>query len=266
MIRHGIRARRALQAELHRRGVAASGLLLGLLQTVLCVGFLVILVYIFLFFVEESMYFQVDDIQVRGTRSLGAAAVQRQAGVALGDNMVGLDVSEAEARLDTMPFVRQSEVSRYFPNVVTIEIEERIPIAGVQMPNSVAEIDSEGVVLRELSPHELHVGPLINGEPEQWIAAVGERIESKRLEAALEVWRRFAAIALAAEMTVSEIWVREVNDIRMFCDELPFEIRWGRGDFETQARRLAALWEERGDELDCEYYLDLRWGQDVACW
>lgn len=266
MMHHSVPFRGVLDATIQRRGLAAPGLLFGLLQTVLCVGFLIVLVYIFRFFIEESMYFQVDDIQVRGVRSLNAAHVQRRAGVALGDNMVGLDVAEAEARLDAMPFVRQSEVSRYFPNVVTIEIEERIPIAGVQMPNSIAEIDSEGVVLRELSPHELHVGPLINGEPAQWVAGVGERIESARLEAGLEVWRRFAATALAAEMTVSEIWVREVNDIRMFCDELPFEIRWGRGDFETQARRLAALWEERGDELDCEYYLDLRWGQDVACW
>ncbi len=265
-MRYCIRTRSALTAKSRQRGLAAPGLVFGLLQAVLCVGFLIILFYVFRFFVEESMYFQVDDIQVRGVRSLNAAHVQRRAGVEVGDNMVGLDVAEARARLDAMPFVRRSEVSRSFPNIVTIEIEERIPIAGVQMPNSIAEIDSEGVVLRELSPHELHVGPLINGEPAQWVAAVGEQIESGRLQAGLEVWRQFAATALAAEMTVSEIWVREVNDIRMFCDELPFEIRWGRGDFETQARRLAALWKERGDELDCEYYLDLRWGQDVACW
>ncbi|MFO7774475.1 MAG: FtsQ-type POTRA domain-containing protein [Candidatus Hydrogenedentota bacterium] len=261
-----VRSRRTLQAKREERGLAASGLLVGLLQAGLCIGFLLLLGYVFLVFVEESMYFRVDDIHVSGTRTLDAAAVQRRAGLAPGDSMVGLPVSEAEARLDAMPFVRQSEVSRYFPNVVTIQIEERIPVAGVEMPNSIAEIDSEGVVLRELSPHELHVGPLINGEPEQWIAAAGERIESARLRAGLDVWRSFAGTALAAEMTVSEIWVKDVNDIRMFCDELPFEIRWGRGDLEKQARRLAALWEERGDELDCEYYLDLRWGKDVACW
>ncbi len=266
MMHYSVPFRGVLDATIQRRGLAASSLLFGLLQIALCAGFIIMLVCLFLYFVEESTYFRVSDIQISGTRGLDVEQIERRAGVALGDNMRGLDVAEAEARLNAMPRVRQSEVIRHFPNLVTIDIEERIPIAGVQMPNSIAEIDSEGVVVRELKPHELHVGPLISAEPGQWIAAVGERIESARLQAGLDVWRSFAATALAAEMTVSEIWVREVNDIRMFCDELPFEIRWGRGDFETQARRLAALWKERGGELDCEYYLDLRWGKDVACW
>jgi len=51
----------------------------------------------------------------------------------------------------------------------------------------------------------------------------------------------------------------------MYCDELQFEIRWGRDDVVQQARNLDVLWQQRGADLPCTSYLDLRFGQDLAC-
>ncbi len=70
---------------------------------------------------------------------------------------------------------------------------------------------------------------------------------------------------MASVTPVDELAVYDDNDIRMYCATLPFEIRWGRGDYDVQARRLDILWQELEGRLPCTEYLDLRFGRDLAC-
>lgn len=70
---------------------------------------------------------------------------------------------------------------------------------------------------------------------------------------------------MAAQVNVSEISAARANEILMYCEELPFEIRWGRGDPVAQAERLDFLWNAKGGHLECAEYLDLRFDNDLVC-
>ena len=93
----------------------------------------------------------------------------------------------------------------------------------------------------------------------------GEVLEQGNLRAAMALWRTFDASDLRNALTVSELAVYGTDDIRMYCDEVPYELRWGRGHIERQVRRLEVLWSELDGVLGCAEYLDLRFDRDLVC-
>jgi len=85
------------------------------------------------------------------------------------------------------------------------------------------------------------------------------------LKAALAVWAAFSRTAMAGDVSVSEISAARENRVCMYCDELNFEIRWGGEDLERQAGKLDVFWRAQNKNIRCKEYLDLRFGNDVAC-
>ena len=79
------------------------------------------------------------------------------------------------------------------------------------------------------------------------------------------LWQAFEESRLHDVLTVSELAVYDADDIRMYCDEVPYELRWGRGHFERQVRRLEVLWSELDGVLGCTEYLELRFDRVLAC-
>ena len=51
----------------------------------------------------------------------------------------------------------------------------------------------------------------------------------------------------------------------MYCDELGFEIRWGRDHIDKQSKKLGIFWSNQNKNVSCKEYVDLRFGNDVAC-
>jgi hypothetical protein len=51
----------------------------------------------------------------------------------------------------------------------------------------------------------------------------------------------------------------------MFCDNLDYEIRWGRLDAREQAQTLDIFWRAEKGAPPCHEYLDLRFENEVAC-
>jgi hypothetical protein len=95
--------------------------------------------------------------------------------------------------------------------------------------------------------------------------APGQRLTDRALTRALAVWRAFGTTVMAHDVTVSEICAAHESRICMYCDELNFEIRWGRDNFQKQAAKLDAFWLSQGKRVNCKDYVDLRFGNDVAC-
>lgn len=154
---------------------------------------------------------------------------------------------------------------REFPDTVYVTVTERMPKAAVLVDNRCYLMDGECVVLEELPIGPEHVGPLITGIPNLGSIEPGETVDKPELREAMAVWDAFSRTGMARDVNISEIAAVGINDIRMYCDELPFELRWGRGHYENQARRLDILWETKEKRLDCTEYLDLRFDKDLVC-
>lgn len=106
---------------------------------VLVVGLLAIL---------GSSLFSVTDIDVTGVRSADPAEVDVVVAALMDQPVLLVDTDEAEQRLEAIAFVETARVRPDFPNSVSIEIRERVPVATVQGTDGQFRIlDAEGRVL-----------------------------------------------------------------------------------------------------------------------
>lgn len=216
-------------------------------------------------YVMTSPRFQVRNIRVEGANVLREERIMEAAGITSADNVLLSDTEAIRERVAALPYVKRAEVQRVYPDTVVIRIEERVAAAILLVNNRAYEVDAEGVVLRAVNPVSAPAMPLITNVPNLPVLEPGTQIIEPAFYNALEVWRAFCSVPLSQELTLSELSAEAANTIRMICDEIPYEIRWGRTDFYLQAQRLEALWRQRGGVLPCAAYLDLRFDNDVVC-
>ena len=216
-------------------------------------------------YLKVSPLFLVKEVSVTGDKVLTKDEIILQSGITMGDNAIFLEAEGAEQRIRMMPYVKSCQVERMFPDLVAITIEERVAVATLEVDKHFFELDDSGIVLREINPGMPSVGALITNVPDLGHVKPGQKLSQHSLYKALSVWKAFSNEPMGKEIIVSEISAAKENDILMFCNEIPFEIRWGRGDIETQAKRLDYLWHTKGTQLACTEYLDLRFDKDLAC-
>lgn len=251
---------RRLSRQHHRRGI-----LLFLVEITLALLLISGTVFAAYRYIIDSNYLKVRTLRIEGMRSVSAETIREAAGITEADNLLLLDLAGVRARIEAVPYIQHCEVHPAFPNAVVIQIEEREPSATLLVNRHLYELDQSGVVLRELDARSGKTGPFITNVPKLAYVRVGERVDDPALQSALAVWRAFSAVSVAREVTVSEIAAFSQNNILMYCDDLGFEIRWGRTDFEGQARRLDVFWRAKSNQLACNEYIDLRFDGKVVC-
>lgn len=238
----------------------AAGVM-ALLYSALLGGF----AYGFYEYVSDTPRLKVRHVRIEGLDRVGAEEVLDAAGVTQEDTILFLQPDRIAAQVSAMPYVRSCTVTRQFPDRVVVGVMERRPVATLLVSNHLYEIDAELVILRRLESDEPPIGPLITGVPGLAVVAPGEALTQPELEEAMAVWRAFSATNVARSMKVSELAAVAENEIRMYCDGLPFRIVWGGGNYDDQAMRLDILWREMGGAPGCGAYLDMRFGRDLAC-
>lgn len=109
---------------------------------------LVLFVVIGVLAVLGSSLFSVSDVDVTGRQNADAAAVDAVIADLLDQPVLLVDTDEAERRLEDIAFVADARVRTDFPDAVTIELRERVPVATVQGTDGRFRIlDAEGRVL-----------------------------------------------------------------------------------------------------------------------
>ena len=226
---------------------------------------MVIVGHEFYAFLRHSPHFQVEAVVIEGAHALKDTLILHESGITRGDNVFFFDAERVIQKIESMPYVRSCSVTLTFPDTVSIILEERIPFATLLVNSRAYEFDEECNVLREYGPTEMPKEPFFTNVLGIEFVAVGERLEVPALLESVRAWKAFSETAMADTVRVSEFAAYHSDDIRMYCDEFPYEIRWGRGDFRYQARRLDILWHEKGPHLKCREYLDLRFGRELVC-
>lgn len=90
-----------------------------------------------------------DHVRVDGVAGVDADAVADAADLSTTTPMLDLDLGAAEARIETLPWVRTATAEREWPGTVRLQIEPRIPVAVVgPADGSSYLVDAEGVLIR----------------------------------------------------------------------------------------------------------------------
>jgi cell division protein FtsQ len=170
----------------------------------------------------------VTGVEVTGTRELSSARVQSVADVPEGDQLARVDLAAIQARVETIPAVREADVSRAWPDTVHIEVAEREPVAVVSWGEGTQAVDEDGVLFRRYPerPKEL---PLIRTAPD---------VET---EALAEAARVIGVLPDDVAAKVNYLDVGSVDRISLLLHD-GRQVRWGSAEAaEEKAEVLAVL-------------------------
>ena len=174
-----------------RRALAFTGWTFGLVMVVFGVAFALLQGEQFLsadtrFRIAEESYRASDDsIAVRGLKNASKPAVLRVFHADRGRSLSDVDTQRRRLALRRVEWVRDASVRRIWPNRLEVEIQERQPVAIIQVPASMSGdfanpvnykpmlIDAEGFLLQVNGPIP-HSMPLLIG------VRPGEDVERRR--------------------------------------------------------------------------------------
>lgn len=175
------------------------------------------------------------EVTVAGQSEATDVELARLAGLALGQNLVAMDVRAMERSISTHPWVKAVSVTRRLPSRVSIEVQEHRAVAMLSL-GDLYLLNEEGKPFKRVKPGDSFDLPLITGV-ERATLAEGEGAED--LRRALEVAEAYAATAAAAKDALSEVHVDAEGVTATTLKGV--EIRFGSGDVAAKLARLARV-------------------------
>lgn len=175
------------------------------------------------------------EISVSGNQRLAYGQVLEIAGLRLGQNSLGVNVTRVEAALSQNPWVEFVTVRRELPDKLFITMVERQPSFWVRQEGQLYFADGEGKVITQLSPGDSASLPLLEIAPE-----LGDR--------------RGEVSAMVARMNRQELpfalgqmaWVKftESGQVELYLDALRLRVRADLADWQTHFTRIETVWHD----------------------
>ncbi len=95
----------------------------------------------------QSPWLAIRQIGVYGVEQSNAASILEEAGVRVGEPMVGIHAAAVRKALATDPWIAEARITKTFPNTIEVDIRERTPAAGVAWKSGWMLIAADGVIL-----------------------------------------------------------------------------------------------------------------------
>jgi cell division protein FtsQ len=180
-----------------------------------------------------SPWMSVDHVDTTGIRSSSANSILAESGVRAGAAMILIDPAKVESRLLDDPWIAQATVSRDWPDLVTVDVEERTPVAWVRAGEGWARRAVDGVAVPSAAEPDDSLGRVDMPDLRE-----AETTTSPELLGALE----FMA---ALDHDLHDDAVVTVQEGELWATVSGFEVRLGRADeMAEKALSLAALLED----------------------
>jgi cell division protein FtsQ len=104
----------------------------------------------------------INNIEITGTHRFSRSQILEMAHLDTRTNLLALKPALVEHALMTHPWIAKAELSRHWPNHITVHLTERIPLALVQLED-LYYIDKTGSLFKPSSPSDPHDFPVITG-------------------------------------------------------------------------------------------------------
>ena len=156
--------------------------------------------------VAGSERLRVERVEVNGSHFLSEGEVRELLGPAVGENILSLDIEDLKARLRSSPWVADATVTRTLPNIVRVEIRERIPLALAEV-DRLYLMDGEGALVDIYGPRTgVFDLPIVRG-----LLGVDEGSRRHRARRAGVLLSDLAELG----QEISEVFVEPSGDLRV---------------------------------------------------
>lgn len=113
----------------------------------------------------------VQSVTLEGRSETARTDIIRMLGIKRGTLMIDVDVDEARARLEALPWVKSAEVRRVWPDRIYVRVTERRPVAIWQNEGELAVIDRDGHAIAGEDVTRFTNLPLVVGKGAETAAA-----------------------------------------------------------------------------------------------
>jgi cell division protein FtsQ len=159
-----------------------------------------------------------------------------------GDNVFAADLRAMERALATHPWVRAARVARRLPRALEVRVEERAPLAVVEL-GGLYLVDRDAVPFKRAQPGDGLDLPLVTGLSRDDYVERRAELEPV-LAGALALVERYAVSPLGARAPVSEVHVDLESGTTIYVGEAGTQVRLGTGDLPQKLARLERTLDE----------------------
>ena len=160
-----------------------------------------------------------DNVELTGVHNASRAHVMKVAAADIGRNVFSAPLEERKRQLEQIPWVESATVMRLLPNRLAVEIQERTPVAFVQIGSKISLIDANGVVMGLPANRQTKYSfPVIHGIAET------EPLSSRA--AAMKIYNRMASELDSGgddgpryTRQLSEVDLSDPEDVKVVADE-----------------------------------------------
>jgi cell division protein FtsQ len=192
---------------------------------------------------------KVARVDVRGSRFLSEGEVRELLGPAVGENILGVDIQAIKRRLRASPWVADATVRRTLPDMLQVEVRERVPLALAEV-DGLYLMDADGALIDIYGPRTAGFDlPIVRG--------------LSGVDAAVRADRARRAGALLADLQelgaeVSEVSVEDSGDLRVVLRGKGEIVRLGAPPYRNKFQTFLALRRELVERCPRAEYFDLR--------
>ncbi|WP_303722339.1 cell division protein FtsQ/DivIB [Malonomonas rubra] len=208
-----------------------------------------------------SDLFRIEQICVQGGRHLSVEQVVAQSDIKPGVNTFSLDLDLIGRKVAENPWVSEAKVQRIFPKQIEIQIEERVPVAIINL-GYLYYLGNRGEVFKVLEADDSLDFPVVTGFDYQ-------KIEQRNQQSAEDLQQ---VVALLLELQqrekfglqqISEVHREKSGGFALFTLEGGVKVRLGREAFGNKLDRLERIYAELQPRLPILDYIDLNVDEKV---
>ncbi|MCK9376058.1 MAG: FtsQ-type POTRA domain-containing protein [Syntrophobacterales bacterium] len=206
----------------------------------LCLG--LVMVYHQLLTCSTFCIKDINNIEIEGAKRLSRGVVLQQANITPGISLLSIRPGRVERALAAHPWIAKAEVSRKWPHNLHVRIQERDPIALVQIGEELYYTDHQGNLFKPLSPGDPHNFPVITGlKPEQFQHPDGAvpEIVTQAFQL-LEVLKKTPPPVNLEN--VSEVHADLERGFTLYANGLGVGLDLGFKDYSEKLQKFAQLW------------------------
>ncbi len=190
----------------------------------------------------SDSYFRVREVEVEGSRKVPKETLLSLTVMEGMPNLFSVKLKELVKRLESHPWIEQVRVRKVFPNKIVIQVEERKPMAIIQL-EELYYIDTRGEIFTPVGDRDEYNYPYVTGLTRR--AFEKDPVEAKRLIGkALELLRVVNQGKTPPLGEISEIHMEKAFGIHCFTKAEGVEVKMGWEDFEEKMRRLPLIWSD----------------------
>lgn len=188
--------------------------------------------------------YAVKHIIVRGNEKLPSDEIIRVSSLEKGENIFRCRIHDAKERIGKLPLVERATVSRFMPDVLLIEVTERVPRARMAGTEPFLT-DYAGMILPPMAADRPAELPVISGMDAKDLA-VGQRLTSPGIVKALRVLQLCDSSTLSDLAEVARIDCSRADNLRLCLKPGPytregFEAIIGGDGFELKLSKLVSI-------------------------